>query len=269
MKLIDYYIDRNKTLGYTVLVIGTFVSTINMTRQFVTQSSVNADDMAKVRLHVYPMISRFSAEFYNAMCNRLGSLAIGMIGGHILYEYDTGKIKNWPWWMKGKMYKIVLYLHLIVIILPMISGDRQDSSAKSNKMIFVLVNTTIKPIWCIINTILLLRLVMSANKISIFTRIINHNFWHMVAKLNYSLYLVHYELILYNQSQYIEGLRQPTWIYIIKEFLYILICSMPIAFFIYIVFEAPIYQLIKIVQSLLLSGKKLKNIESPNAINCN
>lgn len=255
-----YLIFKNKKLGYIFLIISILVSTANMSHQLATQTAVKTSDMAKIRLHVYPLISRFAAEFYNTAWNRIGPVAIGILGGHMLYKYDIGKIRQWPWFMRGSSFKLILLLHLLIIILPVISRltDDPETNTESDLTIFVLSNSTIKPIWSLINTIFLLRLVTDLKNHSVLARLMSHNIWHCLGKLCFASYLIHYELILILLKSREEGLLVTNWSNAAREFSLAFLASTSISYFVYILYEAPINKLINLA---LAKPKYLRKIE--------
>lgn len=247
-----YLIMRHKILGYTLLIVAVIVSTLNMTWQLANQAAVKTSDMAQVRLHIYPLISRFAAEFYNTAFNRIGPVAIGILGGHILYLYDKGTIRKWPHWMRGRVFKLVLLLHVLVFILPTLGklteneDEPRSNDSESNVGLFIISNATIKPIWSLINTIFILRLVTDLRFYSIMVRITSHNVWHCLGKLCFASYLIHYEIILILLKSRHDGLVDPDWVQVGREFSFVFIVSSLLAYVIYILFEAPINNLVSI-----------------------
>lgn len=256
-----YLIFKHRNLGYIFLLIAIVISTANMSHQLATQTAVKTSDMAKIRLHVYPLISRFAAEFYNTAWNRIGPVAIGIIGGHALFKYDIGKVRQWPWFMRGTAFKLILILHLIIITLPAIARltDDPESNSESDLTIFVLSNSTIKPIWSLINTIFLLRLVTDLRRHSVLARLMSHNIWHCLGKLCFISYLIHYELILILLKSREEGLLVTNWPNVGREFSLAFLISTTISYFVYILFEAPVNKLINLA---LAKPKYLGKIEN-------
>lgn len=110
--------------------------------------------------------------------------------------------------------------------------------------IFVLSNATIKPIWSIINTIFLLRLVTDLKNQSVVVRLMSHNLWHCMGKLCFASYLIHYEIILFLLKSRQEGLLDPNWTNVLREFSAAFLISTLISYFIYILYESPINKLI-------------------------
>lgn len=255
-----YLILKHKKFGYIFLLIAIMVSAANMSYQLATQTAVKTSDMAKIRLHVYPLISRFAAEFYNTAWNRIGPVAIGILGGHILYKYDVGKIRQWPWFMRGSSFKLILLLHIIIIILPVVSRltDDPESTSETDLTIFVLSNSTIKPIWSLINTIFLLRLITDLRYHSVMARLMSHNIWHCLGKLCFVSYLIHYEIILILLKSREEGLLVTNWSNAAREFSIAFLISTVISYFVYILYEAPMNKLINLA---LAKPKYLGKIE--------
>lgn len=241
-----FLIFRHKRLGYVTLLIGVVLSTANMSHQLATQIAVKTSDMAKVRLHVYPLISRFAAEFYNTAWNRIGPVAIGILGGHMLYLYDIGVIRRWPFYMRGLWFRWILLMHLLIFIMPTIGKftDNPESNNETDLTIFVLSNATIKPIWSLINTIFLLRMVTDLRKTSFLVRLMSHNIWHCLGKLCFASYLIHYEVILVLLKSNSDGLVDISWMKGFREFSLAFIVSTILSYFIYILYEAPINKLI-------------------------
>lgn len=245
---IIFLIFKCKRIGYLTLLIAVIVSTTKMSFQLANQTAVKTSDMAKIRLHVYPLISRFAAEFYNDAWNRIGPVAIGIVGGHVLYLYDIGTIRQWPWFMRGVSFKIVLFLHLFIFMLPAIGRftDNPESSNDTDMTIFILSNATIKPIWSLINTIFLLRLITDLRSHSFLARLMSHNIWHCLGKLCFTSYLIHYEIILTLLKSRQEGLIDPNWSNALREFSTAFLTSTIVSYFIYILYEAPINKLISL-----------------------
>lgn len=260
-----FLIFKHKKLGYSTLLVAIIVTTANMSHQLATQTAVKTSDMAKLRLHVYPLISRFAAEFYNTAWNRIGPVAVGILGGHLLYLYEMGAIRRWPWYMRGAAFKLVLILHLIIFILPMIGRftDDPESTNESDVTIFILSNATIKPIWSLINTIFLLRLVTDLRKSSLLARLMSHNIWHCLGKLCFGAYLMHYEIILVLLKSRQEGLVDPNWSNAAREFSLTFLISTFLAYVVYILYEAPINRLVNLA---FVKPTSLNKEESGHAI---
>lgn len=241
-----FLIFKHKRLGYLTLLLAIVVSTTKMSFQLANQTAVRTSDMAKIRLHVYPLISRFAAEFYNTAWNRIGPVAIGIIGGHMLYLYDIQVIRRWPWFMRGALFKFILFLHVFIFMLPAIGRftDNPESSNETDMTIFILSNATIKPIWSLINTIFLLRLITDLRRHSVLARLMSHNIWHCLGKLCFTSYLIHYEVIITLLKSRQEGLIDPNWSNALREFSTAFLISTLISYFIYILYEAPINKLI-------------------------
>jgi peptidoglycan/LPS O-acetylase OafA/YrhL len=250
MPAMIYLIFKHKRLGYLLLLIPIVVSTTKMTIQLANQTAVKTSDMAKIRLHVYPLISRFAAEFYNTAWNRIGPVAIGIFGGHLLYLYEFGIIRRWPKFMYGLGFKLVLMLHVLIFLLPVIGRFTDDpkSTKETDTTIFILSNATIKPIWSVINTILLLRLITDLRSHSVLARLMSHNIWHCLGKLCFTSYLIHYEIIL-TLLKSRESLVDPNWSNVFREFSAVFLISTAISYIIYILYEAPINKLIVLVYS--------------------
>ena len=244
-----FLIFKRKRLGHLLLLAAILVSTTKMSLQLANQTAVRTSDMAKIRLHVYPLISRFAAEFYNTAWNRIGPVAIGIFGGHMLYLYDVGTIRRWPWFMRGVSFKVVLYLHLFIFMLPAIgrfTDDPEKAGSDTDMTIFIMSNATIKPIWSLINTIFLLRLITDLRHHSVLARLMSHNIWHCLGKLCFTSYLIHYEIILTLLKSRQEGLVDPNWSNALREFSTAFLISTIISYFIYILYEAPINKLIMV-----------------------
>lgn len=270
-----FLIFRHKRIGYLSLLVAIVISTGSMSYQLATQTAVKTSDMSKIRLHVYPLISRFAAEFYNTAWNRLGPVAVGILGGHMLYLYDIGHIRHWPYFMRGAYFKFILMLHVLIFLLPTIGRftDNPEAPAPLVKtptaatgtepdlMLFVLSNATIKPVWSIINTIFLLRLITDLRLHSLMARLMSHNVWHCLGKLCFASYLVHYEIILILCKSRQDGLMDPNWWNIGREFSAAFLISTLVAYLIYILFEAPVNKLfmLNVDKSNLVKNQKLSN----------
>lgn len=247
-----YLLMRYERLGYATLLIAVLISTLNMSWQLATQTAVKTGDVARVRLHVYPLLSRFAAEFYNTSFNRIGPVAIGILGGHILNLYEKGTIREWPRYLRGLSFKLVLALHLFVFIFPGLGKltESPDSNVDSDYSIFVISNATIKPLWSLINTIFILRLVTDLRLHSTAVRIMSHNIWHCLGKLCFASYLIHYEIIFILLKSRHDGFMDIDWNQIFREFSYVFLISTIISYLIHVFFEAPINNLV----TLAISG---------------
>lgn len=259
--LVIFLIFRHKRLGYLLLLLATVVSTTKMTWQLANQTAVNTSDMAKIRLHVYPLISRFAAEFYNTAWNRIGPVAIGILSGHMLYLYETGAIRRWPRFMYGRGFKLVLALHLLIFLLPVIGRFTDDpkSTRQTDTTIFITSNATIKPVWSVINSLLLLRLITDLRSHSVLARLMSHNIWHCLGKLCFTSYLIHYEIIL-TLLKTRETLLDPNWSNAFREFSAVFLISTAISYAIYILYEAPMNKLIML--AFASRANRLKREES-------
>lgn len=262
--IIMFLIFKHKRVGYAFLLVATLISTTKMSLQLASQTAVKTSDMAKIRLHVYPLISRFAAEFYNTAWNRMGPVAIGIFGGHMLYLYEIGHIKQWPRFMHGVCFKIVLALHVLIFMLPVIGRYTDDPSqtSETDNFIFIMSNATIKPIWSVINTIFLLRLITDLSKHSVLARLASHNVWHCLGKLCFTSYLIHYEIILTLLKSRQDGLVDPNWMNAMREFSAVFLISTVISYFVYILYEAPVNRLIMLI--FAAQNEALKNRDFSN-----
>lgn len=259
-----FLIFKHKRIGYISLIFAIFVSTVKMSLQLMDQTAVKTSDMAKVRLHVYPLISRFAAEFYNSAWNRIGPVAIGIIGGHMLYLYDIKAMRKWPWYMRGAAFKFVLFMHLFILALPTIGRftDDPESRGEVDVTIFVLSNASIKPIWSIINTILLLRLITDLRSSSKLARLLSHNIWHSMGHLCFASYLIHYEIMMLLFKSRPDGLPLTSWMNALRDFSTVFLISTVIAYFIYILYESPLNKLSSILLEKMRSSQSVAKTNS-------
>lgn len=272
---IIFLVMKYRTFGYTSMLIAVIVSTMHMSWQLANQNAVKPSDMAKIRLHVYPLISRFAAEFYNTAFNRIGPVAIGILGGHALYLYDIGKIRQWPAFMRGLGFKLILIMHVFIMILPTLGKLTDDPASRDDTdlTIFILSNSSIKPIWSLVNTALILRLITDLRQHSILAQLMSHNLWHCLGKLCFISYLIHYEIILVLLKSRQEGLVDPNWSNAGREFSYAFLLSTALSYCIYLLYEAPVNNLIMCamrVKEQMAARTQNKQVEHPNnSTNCN
>lgn len=103
---------------------------------------VSLRDFAKLRLHVFTVLIRHAAHAYSQPQNRMGPILIGLVGGHLLFEYEERlkraraaesrrKIRNakgdhqdddhqigWPFWMRGRYFKLTMGACVLFVVAP-------------------------------------------------------------------------------------------------------------------------------------------------------
>jgi peptidoglycan/LPS O-acetylase OafA/YrhL len=152
--------------------------------------------------------------------------------------------------MYGIGFKVVLLLHLIIFFLPIIGRLNQDeqSNEDADTTGLIVTSATIKPIWSIIDTILLLRLITDLRLHSTLARIMSHNIWHCLGKLCFAAYLIHYEVILtlLKSGNRLAEVNLPNFI---RELSAVFVITVTLSYIIYIFYEAPINKLITLAGS--------------------
>jgi peptidoglycan/LPS O-acetylase OafA/YrhL len=105
---------------------------------------VSMRDFAKLRLHVFTVLIRHAAHAYSRPQNRMGPILIGLIGGHLLFEYEERMAKRaavtsdgqrrrsqeadacgWPNWMRGRYFKLILAACAAFVLAPCLVQVRE------------------------------------------------------------------------------------------------------------------------------------------------
>lgn len=160
-----WLLKNSKLIGYYIIVLVIVITTASTFNQYkLLFDYISLSDFAKLRLHVFSLLIKYAANAYSHPQNRIGPILIGLIGGHMLYEYETkmrieeekrkqeSAIENeeeeeeekcfqlWPNWMLGRCFKTVIVLNLVFMLAPTIVQLRErtrewnesDRDSKSN-----------------------------------------------------------------------------------------------------------------------------------------
>lgn len=140
------------------------------------------------------LIAYFETSYYSAV-NRFCPLAIGLFAGIHLYRYKQGKIRQWPWWMRGwAVWFCIMWQIYDLLLRPMLSElhyrqTGQIPSEESIKWTTLLIQR-----WDII-TIAIFALRLATDCSGGLMR--NASFCFKLSKLSYGVYIIHMILARY------------------------------------------------------------------------
>lgn len=265
-----YYSRR---LGYLLLGLLIVLSTCCTVASYRSLLDyVSLEDFGKLRLHVFTVMLSRAAEAYSLPHNRMGPMLVGLVGGHLLFEYDKRRKSTreaWPWFMRGKWLGFALTAGLLFVLAPNLVQFRErlrskhlslgldhlsyldkmarfvlalDSSAQFDFHLALGGFIFIKPLWSICNLIVFLRLITDLNS-SLAGRLMSLNMWQILAKLNYAILLIHFELIKYDQMSQL-ALNQPiSWSFLVGRFSFAYLFSVLLGVPLFVLIEQPIQRL--------------------------
>lgn len=152
LPLFIWLLKKSTKIGYSVIVGLIMITTLYTFSQYKSLFDyISLADFAKLRLHVFTLLIKYAASAYSHPQNRIGPILIGLIGGHMLHDYETKRNKMrkqqqqqrrqvedsqeeeeeeeelqlWPNWMLGRWFRAVILLNLTFIFAPTIVQLRE------------------------------------------------------------------------------------------------------------------------------------------------
>lgn len=230
---------------------------------------VSLQDFAKLRLHVFTVLIKHADNAYSQPQNRMGPILVGLLGGHLLFQYEQNKTGRWRnGWLRGIWLKLALVCCILSTLAPCyvqlrerarcsMRTDNQTIVSRLMQLVLVPFDTSarfdcylalggfvlIKPLWSLCNCLVFMRLMSDLNH-TFWARLMSLNFWQILSKLNYALLLIHFELIAYESMSRLSHHQPITWAYLLSKFAFAYLFSLLIAMPLYVLFEQPVHGLI-------------------------
>ena len=131
----------------------------------------------------------------------LGMIAASCYLGCLLRMYKEGSIRKWPRWISSRLsLYTVLSMSLIILIAPILGSALAGYLQVTPKLAQVAVaNYILSVVWPILNCILIIQTTTVYNH-SALLRFFSHPAWTILNKLGLCIYMIHWQVILYNIS---------------------------------------------------------------------
>lgn len=239
-----------------ILVAGLLlVSASNIGLRLYTQTSVKEEGFTLYGGLLSDLLEKFESTGHITTLGRVGSVTVGCFVGYLLRMYEVGKITEWPKWLRNRLIlSTVVAIHLILIFLPML-GYRifLYTGRMAGLAEFVSASMVLIFVWPILNSILLIASTTVYNH-TVIVRFLSHTFWHVLNRLGYGIYLVHWEVLYTAFTGYEQAPTYGFMYDVMKMWAYGASFSILIAFAIYITFESPLANLIAVIAKPLLGS---------------
>lgn len=223
------------------------ISCVNVGIKMYQQQVISADALADYGGFLVVLIEKYEASGYMDTLSRFGTVTIGALLGYYLYKYEIGHLDTIPKWLASKRSNIILVtLHLIIFFSPLIGNiiAKVLSHRTQITMIqFAAINGFVMLIWPTINCLLLFNVATTIRNNSLL-KFMNHPLWHTFNKLGLCLFLVHMGVANYILTFDEDTLPSPTYANIGRICLQVTFVSLILALLVYILFEAPLLNII-------------------------
>lgn len=242
-------------------------------------SLVSPSDFAKLRLHVFAVLIKHSARAgYSRLLNRMGPILIGLLGGHLLRQYERRATEQlsrdpkaaaesnlWPRYMRGNCFRLALAGGLLFGCAPALvrlreraRGPSSASAAATRRLLRLALGVDwtspqldsqlvllgfvlIKPLWSVCNLLVLLRLCTDLRR-SPLGRLMAMAGWRRLSQLNYAILLVHFELVAYEAMSRLA--QTPIgWPELLSKFCFAYVCSLAAGLLLHVLVERPAHKL--------------------------
>lgn len=191
---------------------------------------------------VFPKYQHIVA--YN-IYDSVGFVAIGCYAGYLLYRYHIKDIKEWPRWMLRE--RCIWFMHLmntVIFISPVIGSICYRLAGTIPTTPQMLISASIlRLLWPISNCIVILSAATIYKNHSLI-RFSSHSVWHVINKLGYGIYLVHWDVLIWAYSFHDQAPSYGSILDVLKSGFFAYAVSGLIAFALQILYELPVNQLI-------------------------
>lgn len=204
---------------------------------------------------VHIIISKLDSAYYSPV-DRFQAMAFGLTGGLYLYEFRWGRLKRWPWWMRGKAIAALLVWWLFDLCQRPWQEHyfRQTGYIPAEEQIRALF--ILRPrMDALITTILVLRLCTDWSR-----AVMRHSsFLYKLSKLSFGVYVFHMLPILYNVMGHERAKPDTIVLQFMQQAVFAIAVSFLIALPLYLLVEAPLTMM---VDHFLLGQHKADRLAS-------
>lgn len=184
---------------------------------------------------------------YNRSHFRIGSVLIGLVAGHFVYQYEKGVIKEWPRWFRRYAAKLSLLCMANALIAFSYTRAIFRSQGGSRLNIYPHLSVSNRIIWALANAVVFTRMVTDWRDYYAI-KLFNGRFLQTMSKLSYSILLMHLDLSqidYYNKMirvnlSYGRNMMNAGAVYMQAVFL---------GFFVHLLIESPLDNLFKVLLS--------------------
>lgn len=191
------------------------------------------------------VIEKFEPSGYQDTFSHLGSVAAGCFAGVVLDRFRECSRKDLPKWLGSTALSIVLLVILSkLFIYPLLYNSELEPPS------LLLQAFTLgyhKIAWIFVAIVLIIQMSTAFNE-SLLASFMSHPFWRSLNHLNLGLYLVHLELITYINQIHEHGAPFNGYTSeIIMIFSFVLLISLIISLYIYIIIQLPLSKLLNLL----------------------
>lgn len=223
------------------------VPSVRFCKNMIVQRTLRVDAFTWYGPYLMYLVSRYQTIGVYDNIESLGYVSIGCFVGLLLYKYNIGLIDKWPSWLatsgRGSLWFSVL-ANLIIFCASFVGALVSSITNEAQTLTQILVGSSVlRFLWPMANCFLFV-LLATEHKHSSFARFASHSFWHVFNKLGLCIYMVHWELIVLYLTLHDHSPSQGFYsdIFRISSFAYLM--SGILSFFIHILFEIPISDLL-------------------------
>jgi hypothetical protein len=205
-------------------------------------------------MHAIHIIISFLDSSYYSPVDRFQAVALGLTGGLYLYEYKMGRLKQWPWWMRGKAIGCMLAWWLYDIARRPLEELNFRNTGYIPSEQYLMAWMVLRPrMDAIITTILVLRLCTDWAP-----KVMRHSaVFYKLSKLSFGVYVIHMLPILYGVMSHERAKPDTIPLQLAMLSVFAIVVSFAISFPMYLLVESPITLL---VDYFILGQRKVSKL---------
>jgi len=235
--------DVQPIVAITFSIVASIASNLAMLNGVESLDTDLKRDLYSFRMHGIIRAFNEASFTYSMPHYRVSSVLIGAIAGYLAYHYERSTIKKWPWWLEGPTTKISLACIFLIssvgLLVPYIR-----TTLTFHHYVFSLQLSAIRLIWATVSAVVLLRMITDW-KDTYLMRQSAGRFWQTAAKLNYSILLVHMDIIhasvLSKTHSEVFSITNVVYLFASSYLLSVVVSTV-----LYILFENPMEKLVKV-----------------------
>uniref|UniRef100_A0A6G1SLV5 Nose resistant to fluoxetine protein 6 n=1 Tax=Aceria tosichella TaxID=561515 RepID=A0A6G1SLV5_9ACAR len=235
---------RKPRLAFAIGVVMTLISTLWSAHAYFSISSQELETLNDITTEGLILMFGSIHHLYTYPQFRFCSVLIGLLAGYHLYRFGQkpAEQRKWPDWIKKATRHCFICLLFIIVGFCMMP-KLKHLITPYQKLVFANIYTTFRIIWTSCNALLFLRMASDWQH-NYLMQMFAGRLWQSTAKLSYGILLIHVDVLFYVKSSYTTT-NYFTKHALLTDFSAAYFYCIPLAAFLYVVYENPINKLVK------------------------
>lgn len=230
---------KNQTLGYAAI-LATFVYSHLCQWRSLSMTKVDFHEVLRYEPNLISAGTDTLNEIYTDMNIRISTYLYGVLLGHLLYRYESGDIKQWPVWFRRYGWRLGLGLGAFIFSLGIVFTNPlvklllppvDDIDGRIPMSFFLVLKFLMET-----SLAISILLATTGNAWSWLTNLLSARFFKVMSSLSYAVFLIHVEIMYKTQADRFDF--DLSWIRMYS--VYFIVASFLISFFMHLLFEMPI-----------------------------